>query len=68
VVVEMIDHSGQQDGYGRLGNYLVLFDPESEKCILLTRNQLPEREVIEDHYGLKITPLSDMVVKSAAFF
>jgi hypothetical protein len=40
-------HHSQQDGDGRLGKYLVLFDPESEKCILLTRNQLSEREVIE---------------------
>src|SRR5271155_345926 len=58
VVVDLIHHSRPRDG-GRLGNYLVLSDPESGKRILLASGQPAGRGAIERAYVLKINPLSD---------
>jgi hypothetical protein len=60
VVVEMIHDSRQQDGDGRLGNYLVLFDPEIGKAYsAYSQPARPNAKLSEEHYLLKITPLSD---------
>jgi hypothetical protein len=60
VVVDLIHHSRPQDGGGRLGNYLVLSDPESGKRILLASSQPAGRGAIaQSVMFLKITPRSD---------
>src|SRR5271166_4389751 len=47
VVVDLIHHSRPREGGGRLGNYLVLSDPESGKCILLARGPVGRTRAIE---------------------
>ena len=59
MVVDLIHHSRPRDGGGRLGNYLVLSDPESGKRILLASGQPAGRGAIERACVLKINPLSD---------
>jgi hypothetical protein len=67
VVIDLIHHSRPRDGGGRLGNYLVLSDPESGKRILLASGQPAGRGAIERAYVLKINSSRIMVVTSAAF-
>jgi hypothetical protein len=59
VVFELIHHSRPQDGGGRLGNYFVLSDPESESVFCSLAASRPDAELSKERYVLKITPRSD---------